>query len=469
MDFKVRKIHRGNPQIKNKFWRILVRIFGPKGAILVIILGILIGSSFAFSRALEKNFWLQGARTIATFGPLEKDQNGHINFVFLGVAGSQEEGGNLSDSIMLVSLYPEKRAFSMLSLPRDLFIASEIGDRKINEIYAAARWEKLLPVAQQSKKSVNELAPEKIENANQHALEVVKKAISGFTGIQIHYAGVIDFQIFEEVVDVLGGVEVFVPETIVDPFYPAADYGYQTFTIRKGFQNLDGATALKYARSRKTSSDYSRAARQQELGIALQKKAADLRLLTDTEKLKHFYDLFRQNITIDQKLGWSQMAALAKVAAQIEMGSAIAGVLNDDASQKGGFLYTPAKEFFGGQFVLLPESLKDTQYFIDLILLHPEILRERAQISILNGSQMPGKAAEMAAYLRRFGFHVIEIGNYPTDSPLFESFIAPHPERAGGPQTLQFLIKQLEVKKVENLDPKFFDPLVDLVLVLGIN
>jgi anionic cell wall polymer biosynthesis LytR-Cps2A-Psr (LCP) family protein len=68
-------------------------------------------------------------------------------------------------------------------------------------------------------------------------------------------------------------VDVYVTETINDPKYPAEDMiNYDPFYIESGRQHLDGKTALKYARSRHTTSDFARSLRQQELIIAIKDK-----------------------------------------------------------------------------------------------------------------------------------------------------------------------------------------------------
>ncbi|MBO7505504.1 LCP family protein [bacterium] len=68
-------------------------------------------------------------------------------------------------------------------------------------------------------------------------------------------------------------MDVYVTETIYDPKYPADDMiNYDPFYIESGRQHLDGKTALKYARSRHTTSDFARSLRQQELIIAIKDK-----------------------------------------------------------------------------------------------------------------------------------------------------------------------------------------------------
>ncbi|MCF7917539.1 LCP family protein [Candidatus Gracilibacteria bacterium] len=447
MDFKVRKISTIETRIKNRYWRRMVRFFGPKVAIAIILIVGLSGVFWLGSLVLDSDFFLiQKTREFLSFGPLKEDKYGHTNILLLGVGGDGAEGGHLSDSIMIASIDPANPSISFLSLPRDLFISSRIGDRKVNEIYAAARY----------------------KYGDQKGLEIAKDAVADFTGVDIHYGAVIDFRVFLETIDTLGGIDIFVPETIEDPFYPDDNYGYKTFVVRKGFQHFDGATALEYARSRKTSSDYSRAHRQQDLILAIRKRAEDLNFLTDFEKLQQFFEIYRRNVNTD--IGITELVALAKIGIAIDYSNSINGVLNNDALQMGGFLYTPAKEFYGGQFVLLPEDLKETQHFMDIILIHPEILLENAQISVLNGSMIEGRAGQISSRLRRFGFHVIEVGNYESDKPLFRTVLK---DLSGGTKaaTKKFLEEIFDTPTAQLVAPEEISPdnLIDFQLLLGTN
>lgn len=442
MKFKTQKINRSEG-----IWRLLISYLGVWGARLVLIfLGLLLvlGTVYGF-----KTFTQDGGvrNLIPTFGSLNMDEHGRVNFVLLGVGGKMEEGGNLSDSIMIVSVDTLNPSASLLSLPRDLFVHAEIGDYKINEVYARARY---------------------TSKDDQYGLKVVKKAVSELTGLEIHYSAVVSFALFEDVIDALGGIDLYVSRDIHDPFYPDEDYGFQTFIIRKGLQTLDGATSLKYVRSRKTSSDYDRAQRQQDVLLAIREKVADLNLFVRPDKIKSLYDTFARNVVTD--VSFVDITHLAKIAPQIEYQNVQTSVLNDDPNQKGGLLYTPAKEFYGGQFVLLPENLSDTQLFMKLNLTHPEILNEKAQVRVLNGSKISGEASKLAARLRRLGIHVIEVGNYETDKPVFRSFARVYPERAS--QMTQAVLEEMldlyEIQKIAPEDVKEGN-LVDIDLIIGTN
>ncbi len=463
MTFKVRKIK--NNQKKGGILGKLTAIFGKKGSVLlsvIPIVGICFWGFFAFISSPKVKDSTRGI-----FSPLKKDTNGHTNIVLLGVAGADREGGNLSDSILIASINPKVPSVSFLSFPRDLFVKSSIGSYKINEIFARARSKAIAPYVKEGVKSMNELDEKTLEKADQHGIAVIKEALTQFTGIDVHYGAVVNFSAFEEIVNSLGGIDIFVREDIEDPFYPDVNYGYQTFTIRRGLQHLDGGTALKYARSRKTSSDYNRAQRQQDLLLALREKAASKELLTDFSKLKEFYSVFQKNIKMD--VGITEIIALAKIGVGIDYSNALSAVLNDDPTQKGGFLYVPAKEFYGGQFVLLPKDIKETQNFIELLLINPEVLIEKAQIAILNGSEVEGEARRMNTRLRRMGFHVIQIGNYEGDEAVPQTFI----QNISGQdftKTTDILTKILSISEKgfdRELETINSEDVVDLRIVIG--
>lgn len=419
MTFKVRKIRKKKtPTWHSKLWNLRNK----RRAILAVLV---VGSSIISTIAVIE-FWPNAANPPALKSVVKKvnglhvDQYGHTNILLLGVAGTMEEGGNLSDSIMIASLDQSRPSVSLLSLPRDLFVESKVGNRKINEVYAAARF----------------------KHGDQKGLDIIKDAISEFTNVPIHYSAVVNFQIFSDAIDLIDGIEIFVPDTIEDPFYPDGYYGYETFTIRRGMQTLDGETALKYVRSRKTTSDYDRAKRQQEVALAIRKKIESMGWASNVTKIKEFYNLFRRQVNTD--VGLSEIISLARLGMGLDYGDIVSHVLNNDTSKSGGLLYTPAKEFYGGQFVLLPEDEKDTKAFIFLTLEEPDVLLENAQISILNGSSIAGRAGEMAAKLRRLGFHVIETGNYKK-SAIIGTYIRPK-NRDTNEKTIAFLKEYLSAE-----------------------
>jgi LCP family protein required for cell wall assembly len=97
----------------------------------------------------------------------------------------------------------------------------------------------------------------------------VRSTISELTKRPIDAVLVADLWGVIKVVDAMGGVDIDVPTTLYDPKYPDPVYGRIELLIKAGHRHLDGRLALAYARSRHSSSDYDRMARQQTLLLAI--------------------------------------------------------------------------------------------------------------------------------------------------------------------------------------------------------
>jgi LCP family protein required for cell wall assembly len=125
----------------------------------------------------------------------------------------------------------------------------------------------------------------------------MKRAISATLRQPIDYYVELNMGDFARMVDAIGGVDIRVPATIIDPSI--------RLSVQAGLRHMNGNLALKYARSRHTTSDWDRAARQQLLVAAIVRKMVDpstqinflallstLRSLQTDLPLARFYGLF---------------------------------------------------------------------------------------------------------------------------------------------------------------------------------
>ncbi len=170
---------------------------------------------------------------------------------------SQGSSVDNTDTLMLFHLDPNARRMAILSIPRDLYV--EIpghGQGRINTAYAYG------------------------EQDGTGGLALASRTISTTLGIPVQHAALIDFYAFVSVIDTMGGVDVDVPYAISDPTYPDSGIDYDPFYLPAGPQHLDGATALKYARTRITSGgDFDRAARQRQIVLSVRDRVISLDLL----------------------------------------------------------------------------------------------------------------------------------------------------------------------------------------------
>lgn len=114
----------------------------------------------------------------------------------------------------------------------------------------------------------------------------VRSVVSELTGRPVDAVLVADLWGVIRGVDAMGGIDIDVPTTLYDPKYPDPVEGRIELYIKAGKQHFDGRTALAYARSRHSSSDYARMARQQDLLLAIREDIG-------ADTILHAPDLFK--------------------------------------------------------------------------------------------------------------------------------------------------------------------------------
>ena len=92
-------------------------------------------------------------------------------------------------------------------------------------------------------------------------------------GLDIKYFVEVNFDGFKQIVDVMGGVTINVQVPVSDDRFPSSDNKLRRVYIPSGIQHMNGAEALRYARSRHGSSDFDRGARQQRVLLSLREQA----------------------------------------------------------------------------------------------------------------------------------------------------------------------------------------------------
>jgi hypothetical protein len=137
-------------------------------------------------------------------------------------------------------------------------------------------------------------------------------------GIQVDRYLVIDFNGFERVIDEIGGIEIDVPELLIDHQYPTEDYGYMTVRFEPGLQTMDGRRTLIYSRTRKSTSDFARAERQQQVILAMRDKVLSLDIISalTPSRLARLATALDDSIQTD--LALDEVLSVAQVAQRIE-------------------------------------------------------------------------------------------------------------------------------------------------------
>ncbi|MEX0748551.1 MAG: LCP family protein [Candidatus Saccharimonadales bacterium] len=270
---------------------------------------------------------------------------GRTNLLVLGV----DEAAKLSDTIMLISIDhsdSERPKMAIVGIPRDLYVSIPGFDSaKINAAHAYG------------------------ENYDYRGggPALTAATIEEHFDIPIHYHLALDFEGFEKIIDAVGGITVEVEQLLEDPFYPAPGYnGYEPLVIEAGEHHFDGQTALRYARSRQTTtSDFDRAHRQQQVVVALQTEIMRREVLTDFSTIRSLLAVFEAHVTTN--LTRLEMFKLANLARQLDAETPSQYVI--DTSN----LLVPVQNEAGSSLVPRSGGFSEIQQFIDNIFDQTEV------------------------------------------------------------------------------------------------
>lgn len=316
------------------------------GIFLVLLLvGVLAGVRSVVSRtslgeyaSMANGFLFKPKGTVQNF-------EGRVNILLLGLSGDGDKNPVLADTIILASIGIDKKDIQMISIPRDIWVP-ELSD-KINSAYDKGN--------------------KKQEGGG---LLLQKSSVEAVVGVPIQYAMAIDFDGFTEVIDILGGVSIDVEKSFTDEKFPIPgkedevcsespgqeeDYScrYETLVFEKGTQIMDGARALKYARSRHSTdpdegNDLARAKRQQKVLIAMKDKALSQSVVGSPRKISELWSKLWE-IT-ETGLSRAQVAYVARLAYDARS-SVSSHVIPEDL-----LFNPPYSDEYNNLFVFIPKS-----------------------------------------------------------------------------------------------------------------
>jgi LCP family protein required for cell wall assembly len=219
---------------------------------------------------------------------------GTTNILLLGSDVSLADGIGRTDTMIIVAIDSNRQTASMLSLPRDLYVY--IPGWITNRLNTA-------------------LSHGASSGYQGGAVGQLKDTILYNFGVPIHFYAQVDFGGFKRAVDIANGVDVPVSCELRDwrlispDLDPDNEDNWELFTLEPGIHHLNGEMALWYVRSRRTTSDFDRGRRQQQILRLMLNQGVDFGLLPDLPNLWSTYkDTVKTDIDIGRLL---QLAALA--------------------------------------------------------------------------------------------------------------------------------------------------------------
>lgn len=357
--------------------------------------------------------------------PLDEDDNGRTNILMLGTSDDEvgHEGSYLTDSIMIVSIDQDKHDAYMISIPRDLWVkygqACLAGyEGKINVAYSCFGG-----------------ATGDIEKDR----AALKKAIpfySNITGIDIQYAVNLNYTVFRDAVNAVGGkitvnIQSRNSRGILDSNFdwkcgstkaqklkncPPNGHFLQ---LPNGEQELDAEHALYLALARGVGaptygleeSNFDREQNQQLVIRAIMDKAKQVGIFSNPTTISSLLDSMGNNLRTT--FGSKHINTLIKIAEDFDSDNmqSISLLDADPAVLTTGTV--------NGQSVVVPTAgrydYSKLQAFIAKNLSNDPAIRENPTIYVYNGGAASGSAATVSDQLSEKGYNAVVKGNVDDD------------------------------------------------------
>ena len=262
----------------------------PKGIVIAIntllsvILVISVLGTTACAALLYMDFSDSGD-AVADMSEISKSQSNDVEY-FL-VAGT-DEGENLTDIMMVVCFDLKANKANILQIPRDTFIGVDVPTSKMNAVYGQAPREE-----------------------GQTNINVMLRRINDYFGLPIDHYITVTLSAFRDIVDAVGGVDVYVPDTIYNAFNEDRQY----FTFEKGMNHFNGEKAEAFVRHRRSYAmgDLGRVRAQRNFYAAFIKKCLNMSYTQMATAATSIYD----QVSTDMKL--VDILAFAKIAQNLKV------------------------------------------------------------------------------------------------------------------------------------------------------
>ncbi len=333
--------------------------------------------------------------------PKPWDGASRVNILFIGVDygdwSEDRQGASRSDTMILFTIDPVSKTAGMLSVPRDLWVnIPGHGYGKINTAYYIGDAFKLPG------------------GGPALAMKTVEQVI----GVPVHYYAQVDFQTFIDLIDKIGGIDIYIPEKkiILDRIGTGPD---KVALTGPGVRHLNGWKTLAYARTRYTKGgDVDRAERQQRVIMGLRKKITDPKNFTTLmAQAPALYAELSEGIHTN--LPFEDALRLAALARTIPFKNIRRGVIDYSMviltkSPDGLDIEKPIAdkirvlrdEIFTSTGALGPKATGDAAELMTT---------EAPRVRILNGAagipQATGLAARTSDYFTSQGISVVEMGD----------------------------------------------------------
>lgn len=447
--------------------------------IFLLIVGVAIGLYVGIKTIIASSNVFQG-NILGIFQnvPLKQDENGRSNIIIVGTSEDDpgHEGGNLTDSMMILSLDQKKKNAFMISIPRDLYVkygrACNSGyTGKINEYYNCAH----------EGTGVEE---------DRKALLKEAEFVGNIVGLDIQYGVNVNYTVMRELVKAVGGsititIESRDPRGQMDSNFDwKCGVGNRKYTramiLKKcppnghfidfpnGPVNLDPEKALYLAMARGDraptygfeQSNFDREKNQQKILLALREKAVSVGVLADFGKVSAIIDALGNNLrTTFETTEFRTLVSLAQSIKNEDIKS-ISLIDGEEPVMGTGMV--------NGMSVVRPNAgtydYSELRALIRTRLSSDPVVSEAAPVAVFNGSGVPGLGKTEADKLEAARYTIGAIGNAPAgDYPRYTLYQI----GSGNSGTASKLKQRYGVKITSGKPPVTVGSDIRFVLIIG--
>jgi LCP family protein required for cell wall assembly len=310
---------------------------------------------------------------------------GVFHIILLGTDRRPPDNGWRTDTMILISVDPDQGIVSMVSIPRDLYVA--------------------IPGHGKTRLNLADNFGE-ADGYPGGGPALLKKMLEENLGLTFDRYVRIDFQGFTEMIDLLGGIDVDVacPTELWVPNMKAPGEYLLLRRLPAEMTHMDGELALIYCRCRTHTPVFDRDRRQREVLLAIRSRVLELGLPGLLTRLFPLLDSMRDHVQTDLEPG--EMVYLAHLIADLPLSGISQRVIDltvapEWVTNDGAWVMRPdralVKELMAERMVPLSEE-------------EERLEAEGARISVENGTTVEGFGSQIANRLRARGFDVVEVG-----------------------------------------------------------
>ncbi len=450
-DRKARKRAKKEAKKQNKKHRSLgKKIALWSGAVVLVLL--LLGGGFLYKNFSKITGNKNPFSLLSAFKPAHLDnQDGRVNILVAGNSADDvgHNGGDLTDSIMILSINTRNNTALMLSVPRDLWVdIPDVGHSKINAAYPNG------------------------------GMDLLQETVEENLGLTINYQVLVNYHAFQELVGAVGGITITIKSTDPRGIYdPSLDYTSRTCCALAKYPNgpvtLNGKQALNLARARGDAygsygfpaADFDRTQHQRDMLLAIKDKASSSGVIANPFKVANLVEAVGNNVKTDLQI--NEIETLYTYMKKID-NSKIDSYNINTLKGKGTTMLTGYTSP-NGQSALIPaaglDDFSDIQAQITKILTADAVTKEAATVVVLNGTDSTGLASKQIETLEGKGMDVTT-----GDAPAKQTASTVIDNSGGGmPNSLAYLKKKYGATVVTNAALVANYPSADFIVILGDN